>query len=224
MAISTASAILGGTAAAGFFGGKAAKEQRKGIEAGIASRKNFFNIALEQLLPFADLGRNAIAGVRNLLGIGDPDFVFEDTDPGAQFEREQGEQALLRRQKATGASLGGRGIKEALRFSAGLARTGFGNAFNRFLSTVGLGQRAAGGIAGAATGTGAGVAGDQRAIGSANAGRFNAFNNAIQGGLGNLTTLNMFNRLEGILGGGSTGGLELAPIPPVPQLRLPNTF
>lgn len=62
------------------------------------------------------------------------DFSMKDyqADPGLEFRRQQGEQALTRAAQAGGLLGSGKYLKDAMDFNSGLASQEYGNAFNRF--------------------------------------------------------------------------------------------
>lgn len=69
-------------------------------------------------------------------------------DPGYQFQLQQGEQALARKNAATGNTFSGAALKDASSFNQGLAGTTAQDSYNRWLSTQNNKLAAAGGAAG----------------------------------------------------------------------------
>jgi hypothetical protein len=97
--------------------------------------------ALEGYQPYEDAGSEALNQLLTGLKSGgefNRMYGKEDfqTDPGFEFTREQGEQALNRSLAAKGGVLGGAGVKEALRFNTGLANQAFEQAFNRYRTQI----------------------------------------------------------------------------------------
>jgi len=103
-------------------------------------------------------------------------------DPGYQFRQQEGEQALARRQAASGGLFSGNALKEASVFNQGNADQAYNDAYNRWLST----QRQGVGAAQAVNGI------------YDNVGNIQAGNT-----LANSNTFN--NTLSNILGGGNVG-------------------
>lgn len=89
------------------------------------------------------------------------------TDPGYQFQMEQGQQALNRQHAAAGNLSSGNADADTLKFSQGLADQSFGNYVNRLLPYFGGEQGAAGGAAGVATGQGGALDASFRGQGTA---------------------------------------------------------
>jgi hypothetical protein len=132
------------------------------------------------------------------------------TDPGYQFRFEEGQRAIDRSNSASGHSLSGGAVREAVRYGQGMASNEYGNVYNRIANIAGLGQvatNASGGYAMAA-GQGMGNAASNGAnataygqVGSANAWA-NAGNQIAQlpwgdmfGGSGNGGTLTQNNNV-----------------------------
>lgn len=69
-------------------------------------------------------------------------YDFKETE-GYQFRLDEGMQALERSQ--AGRNLGGRALKEAMRYGQGAASSEFGNAFNRLSTLAGYGPPTGGG-------------------------------------------------------------------------------
>jgi hypothetical protein len=86
------------------------------------------------------------------------DFNFE-ADPGYQFRKQQGEEALMRAQAARGGVFSGQALREASEFNQGLANQAYQDAYGRDITrqqslygmlsgTAGRGQQAAGSLGG----------------------------------------------------------------------------
>jgi len=198
-------ATIIGSAASAVIGGRAARKGSaliaQGTQASLAQQQKFFDIGQENLAPYMEIGEEAVGKIRSVFLEGNMDEFFES--PDYQFNLAEGEKALERKQGAAGSRYGGRALKEATQFAQGTASGEFNNFFNRLRSVAGLGQAAAAGSAAQATTTGAGMG---RTIegGSINQANLNmqgaqSMNQAIQGGLANLTTLNTYNDLKSLL-------------------------
>lgn len=118
--------------------------------------------------PWRQAGSNALTRLQELLGIGGNagasdygsaarDFTLADfnKDPGYEFRQSEGEKGLQRAASAQGGVGSGKFLKDAMRFSQGLAAEEINRAFNRFhvnrssklnplQSMAGQGQTAAG--------------------------------------------------------------------------------
>jgi len=152
--------------------------------------------------------------------------------PYYNFLLEEGNKELARSQSARGVLDSGTAIREAQRYSKGLASTEYQNFVNNWLTTkvnpllsvAGLGQVAVNATTNAATQTGANVANNYIRSGEATASGYINSANAITGGLSNMANTGMFyNYLNqnnpysgagkynyggysGGMGGGSFGG------------------
>lgn len=97
-------------------------------------------------MPWLTTGRQAL---NQLSAMTQPGFDYRqlESDPGYQFRRQQGENALSRALASRGMLNSGAAMKEAARYSQGLATDEFTNAFNRLSALAGTGQTAASGLA-----------------------------------------------------------------------------
>lgn len=106
-------------------------------------------------------------------GAGVADLI--NNNPGVQFVRDQGEEALARRQAATGLSQSGAGLKDFAEFNQGLASTNFQNlVLNPLFQLAGFGPQANSQAAAGVQNTGANLS--QLALGQGNA-RASTFQN-----------------------------------------------
>jgi hypothetical protein len=129
-----------------------------------------------------------------------------ETDPGYGFRLSQGEQALERSQAATTGVLGGRAVKEGLRYNQDYASNEYGNYINRLAGAAGVGQSSSTTSAGLSAAAGPANAAQLNAIGSSKAGAYGAANQAVQGGLSNYLTMSMYDKLLQGNNAASTGG------------------
>lgn len=243
---------IGGSAALGLWGASkaagAAKEaastqseaalsaaelEKQARDEALAEQKRQFDIGQENLAPWLEAGRTRLT---DLMAGTEPggdlmrSFTQADfkEDPGYQFRLSEGEKAINRSLAARGRALSGRGVKEALRYSSGLASQEYGNAwsrfkadqtdrYNRLASIAGVGQTTASGLAGLGADYASGITntmlGSARSIGdmqtaAANArasgyiGSGNAWNSAI-GNIGN-SIMSIPSLLSAFGGGGNT--------------------
>lgn len=143
----------------------------------------------------------------------DANTALENYSPGYRFRLDEGNKALDRRQAAGSSRLGGRAVKEAVRYNSDYASNEWGNYLNRIFNLAGYGSNAnqtsaaagstaANAISGAHMGTAGGLAnvyGQQGAN----------MNNALQSGFQNYA---FSNYLNGNKVGGQGIGLGMGPI------------
>jgi len=111
--------------------------------------------ALAGFQPYQETGLQANEQLSGALGSGElgGQFNFE-ADPGYQFRKQQGEEALARAQSARGGVFSGQALREAIDLNQGLANQAYQDAFNRDIArqqnlygvlsgTAGRGQNAA---------------------------------------------------------------------------------
>ena len=87
------------------------------------------------LAPYRDAGTRAVGNLeRFMAGDGGRRFQASDfqEDPGFQFRRDQGEQAINRNALSRGRYNSGAALKELQNYNSGLASQEFGNAFDRW--------------------------------------------------------------------------------------------
>jgi len=179
-------------------------------------------LARQQTLAQSNAQATAAAGsdpnYGNLLRtFGAADF---EADPGYAFRKEEQERALMRSAAAQGGVGSGKFLKDAMRFSGGLAAQEYGSAFDRFnvgqtnkfnrlASLSGIGQTAANQTGAAAANFGAQMgnniigAGNARAAGQV--GAANALNGAIGQGTSMYQTNQLMQQLNRPSGGGGFG-------------------
>jgi hypothetical protein len=186
---------------------KAAKAQTTAAEQANNVAGEERNASIANYQPYLDSGKAANSELNTYLGLPSGDttsadygsllkpFTGEDltSTPGYQFQLQQGQQALDRKQASGGNYLSGAALKEGQRFAQGLAGTSFQAGYDRnaqdksrvqnFLSSVAqLGQASAGNVAnirqnfsnafgqntiGAGNAQAAGIIGQSNAIGGA---------------------------------------------------------
>lgn len=124
------------TAGAGLIG---ARQQQKAVESAQRQQAAAVAAAQERLAPYQEQGEYATGQIREGLETGTlgGSFTAPDlaSDPGYQFQLEQGELAQDRLQAARGNVYSGQAIKERERLSQGLASQAYQDAYNRWLQT-----------------------------------------------------------------------------------------
>lgn len=229
------SSVIGADAA-----GSAADTQAAGTRDAANATLTGQREALAAQQPFLDAGYAGVNKLMSLLGIGtdksaadfgslNKPFTHGDLsqDPGFQFQRDQGQNALDRRGAAGGGFYSGGALTEASAFNQGLAGTTYNDAFNRhqveranvlnpLQALAGQGQTSAN-----ATGqigmNGANslaqlITGNANAQGAAGIAGANAISGGINNGLTAWQRAQMFNRLNpGSSPGASPGYMNIAP-------------
>lgn len=169
-----------------------------------------YDRAQDMLRPFSSFGEgqiNALSRALQSQRLNTP-FRFQPTDlqnlPGYQFTRREGLRSVQNAASARGLGLSGAQMRDAMRYSTGLANQTYGDEFNRQMQTwganmgqaqqnvnnlmgaVGLGQNAAANMGQAAIG-----AGQARGAGTV------GMANAATGAIGDLTAWNRYNSMFG---------------------------
>lgn len=192
---SLVSGLLGYNAA-----GDAADAQREGAAGATAEARRQFDTVRADTAPYRAAGVMSLDALGKLLGLV-PGYSPESElikTPGYQFRLGQGDEALTNIQSKGGYRLGGRAVKEAVRYNQDYATGEYGNAVDRLFrlggfGTSGVGTSASAGANAANTAANASIAaGNAGAAGSY--GQASAINNSIQGGLQNYLTWDMYNR------------------------------
>lgn len=123
--------------------------------------------------------------------------------PGFQFQLQQGNNSINALAGARGGLNSGRTLQDLATFNQGLANQEYGNFLNRLTGMAQGGQAAAGAQANAATNAAAGVSNAYGNIGNARAAGAIGVGNAINSGIGNFLSYNMYQ--QGLAGGGQAG-------------------
>lgn len=195
-----------GSALIGAYGAnRAANTQAQAAQDAQNVQKDIFNqqVALQE--PWRQAGINALAKLQS----GD---VMGAMDPSYQFRLSEGLKAMQRTAAARGGLLSGGALKEADRYSQGLASTEYGNAYNRLAGIVGVGQAATNQLGSAAGTYGSNVGNLMTDAANARASGYIGAGSAAAGGLNqylnysNQQQQNQFQNqlLNRLTGGGST--------------------
>lgn len=172
---------------------------------GIAAQREMFDISSEHLAPWREVGEEALNTLRDVYIKGDMTKFF--TSPQYNFVLSEGNKAIERKQAAAGTQYGGAALKEAVRYSEGVAAGEFGSFYDRLNNISNQGENAAARTGAQAIATGQGIAGSLADIGNTyrNQGntiaqieqnRGTALNNTVQGTLNNLMTLNQYQAMQ----------------------------
>lgn len=93
----------------------------------------------DEMSPFRTSQIGAVQNINQIMsGETDPQQLLE-RDPGYQFRTQQGQQGFNRVLQARGGRLGGRAIKEAIRYNQGQGSQEYGNLLDRYFRLAGMG-------------------------------------------------------------------------------------
>ena len=147
--------------------GDAADAQAGATAASIAEQRRQFDLTRGDYAPYRAIGTNALRRLGAFYGVDDSTQAQPglgaglteaqiQMDPGYEFGRQQGEQALNRKIAAAGGRVSGASLKAAQRFGTDYATTGYSAAYgrrqdreNRLAALAGIGQTATAGSASA---------------------------------------------------------------------------
>jgi hypothetical protein len=173
---------------------KAAQDQTFGINQGLQGLTNSVNQGNEYLQgnyshalqpyltnqTYANQGVNALGnalGLNGSTGNAAATAAFEN-NPGYQFQKQQGDDAINAAAAASGKNFSGNQLIDLSKFNQGLAGTTYQNYVNNLQPYLGLAQNTAGGIGGIYTGLGNQLNTNQNTIGNANYGAYSSIGNA----------------------------------------------
>lgn len=215
MAIGTGTAIIGGSLIAGALGAKsdrdAAKQQGRGIDAGIAEQRRQFDVTQEQAAPFREAGLRALERQQILLGLRGTEaqqqgFNVLADSPGQKFLRDRAQRNLVRSAAAIG-GLGGGNVRSALiQQGVGFAQQDLQNEIARLGQLAGQGQAITTNVAQLGAQTAGNIQRGLQAGGAARASGVLGQNQAIQQAISGVTT--------GLTAGGGFGSTQ-APVAPI---------
>lgn len=186
-------AIIGSALISGYMGqqaaGEASKATAKASKASIVEQRRQFDIMQSERAPYLATGKKYLGKLDQFMS-GDYDIT---QTPGYQFRLEEGMKAVQRSQ--AGRTLGGRAVKESIRYGQEYATGERGAEFSRLSTLAGYGPASFG------TGGAPGVPGTMERAGVAQAqygyqGMVSA-NQAIQGGMSNYMTWQAYNKPGG---------------------------
>lgn len=189
----------------------AASKQADAQKQAANTQQGMFNTINGQEQPFIQGGYGANTELQQLMGLqGGKDasglgngylthqFNAQDfqnnLDPGYQWQKDQGAQALRNSDTPGVGALSGAALKDLMGFNQGMASTGYQNAFNRFTTQqnnifgrlsgiAGMGQKAASNVGTAGTSLGTGIAQAQAGAGASYAGGINGAGRSLGGSI-----------------------------------------
>ena len=253
MSFVTAALIVGGSALVGgaisaYGANSAASTQADAQKQAAATQQGMFNTINGQEQPFMQAGYKATSRLNDLMGTSgntsadgygslSKQFTGQDflnnQDPGYQWQKDQGAQALRNSDTPGVGALSGAALKDLMGFNQGMASTGYQNAFNRFQTSqnaifgrlsgiASMGQNAASNTGQVGASLGSGIAQAQAAAGASYARGISSGANSIgqsismagllSGGGGGNSSPGYFQRsdgqysFDGITQNGGTGG------------------
>ena len=205
MLLGAASNIIGGNSAA------SAEEQA--AQAQIAYEQQVFQWAQGAEQPYMQAGTQALGNLTSNLGNYTNNFntqTMQQTDPGYQFQMQQGQQALQRSAASQGLTGSGGTLKALTQYGQNYANTAYNNAFDQFMtnrqanfgnlsSLVQGGQNAIGTVAGVgqnyANQAGAAAMGAGNAQAANYMNTANSINSGISGGINTYQNSNLLSAL-----------------------------
>lgn len=157
--------------ASSLFGGFMTSNAQKDAEKQLLAQQERARAALA---PYQQSGLAANQALASKLASGELGGTFTPGDltktPGYQFDLSQGEQALARRQAASGNYFSGQALKEAQDYGIGLAEKTYGDAYNRWLQGQENTYRQFAGQSAAGQNAAAGLGGIYQGMGETQAG------------------------------------------------------
>ena len=196
----------------------ASNQQVDAEKSATATQQQMFNQTQAGLAPYNAAGQQATSDIQNLTPFNfSPTQANLEATPGYQFNLSQGLKSTQNSYAAQGLGTSGAAMKGAASFASGLADTTYQNQFSNALSSynsnlgrlqglANTGESAAAMTGQAATQTGANIG--STAVGAANAGASGAVGvaNAVNGGLGSVSTGLIYNNMFGSNSGATAGG------------------
>lgn len=126
----------------------AATATKDASRAQVLEQQRQFDLSRGDMLPFLQAGQSQLPGLSRLAGMQAPQFQFDPTqiasDPGYQFQLQQGTQQLDRLAGQNRSLTSGNRLAGAQQFGQGLAATGVNDAFGRQLQTFATNEGAFG--------------------------------------------------------------------------------
>lgn len=123
-------ATIGGALISSDSASNAADTQAASTAAGIAEQQRQFDLTRSDFAPYRAAGTQALGQLQT--DINKPTTAADVMqDPGYQFGLDQGQQALDRKEAASGGRISGAALKAADRYATGYASTGYNAAYQR---------------------------------------------------------------------------------------------
>ena len=207
-AVAIAGAAVVGAGATMVAGSKAAKAQKQAANAQVAEYRRQYDTSRQDMMPWLETGRGALAQLARLYGIagtdGSPDgdrYGGFTATPGYQWRLDQGVQAVERSAAARGLLRSGAAAKAIQRYGEGLASSEYGAYADRLAQLAGIGQASAAQTSASGMAATSGIAQALGAAGNARASSYANTGSAINQGVNNVLTAYLMQR-GGFFGGG----------------------
>lgn len=203
-------AVVGGVSQS-VAGSKAAKAQKKGLDASILEQQREYDQTRTDFAPWRTTGVSALGKLAGMYGVGTPatgtaagatgstpaaPYGGFEASPGYQWRLDQGEQAVQRSAASRGLLGSGAAVKAVQRYGEGLASSEYENYANRLASLAGVGQSATASTAAAGQNAANNISQADVGKGNATASSYLNTGAAISGALGSVA---------GAYGGGFKG-------------------
>lgn len=233
--IGTILGAVAGPLISGIFNSGSSDQAAGGYQAAGDTSARIFGQTQENVKPWLDTGKNALADLTKFLGItgngldmsapGAKPFSYDQfyADPGYKFVQNEQLGALTNRQSALGGVMGGNTLRAITDYATGAASTEYGGAYNRWRNQINdlfgrltgsssTGVNAGLGVAGVGTNAAAQIGSSQIGAAQYGAAGNQAIGNSLQTGIQNLFRNNMAGGAGYNAGGGSGGfgGSDLA--------------
>ena len=125
-----AGSVVGGALIGSISASSAADSQAASTASGIAEQRRQFDITQGNQAPYLAAGKTALGQLQT-----ENDTPFDASkvqmDPGYEFARKQGQQAIDRQTAAAGGRISGASLKAASEYNNGVASQGYSTAYNR---------------------------------------------------------------------------------------------
>lgn len=193
------SAVAVGSAGAGLLGARSAAKsadrasdaQARSAQLGINEQRRQFDAVKQLLSPYVDAGNDALGGMLNLMGMGDPDAqqqAISAIEAGPEFQSimQQGENAILQNASATGGLRGGNTQAALGQFRPQVLSGLINQQYGRLGGLANMGQNSAAMVGSAGQQMAGNVAGLYGQQGAAQAGAALAAGQAQQQAIGGL--------------------------------------
>lgn len=202
-------AIAAASVASSVLGDKAAKRSAQAAKDTAAMQveesRRQFDTTRADTLPYRQAGEEALSRISSLMmggGSIDPNSI-----PGYNFRRQEGETGLERAINARGMRLSGRALKDLMKYNSDYASGEYDKGMAKLFTLAGFGPAGVNTSASAganASGQINSAYGNQgNALANSYMMQSSSLNNAIQGGMQNYMTWNMYNNM---MKGGTAGG------------------
>ena len=190
-----------GVKAAGDYYGKGREDLLAQGRAGEATAREFYGQGVRAQEPYTTTGAGATNQLAQLFGPGgaytaQPTLAELQMDPGYEFRRQQGEQAMLNMARAGGTAGSGGALKAATRFGQEAGSQEYQNAYNRFMANRAQAVQGLQTLAG----TGAGAAGTVSQLAGSMGGQLSGNQFGLGANLGTMAS-NTGNTIAGLYGG-----------------------